>query len=47
MSGAWRPSTSVKSNEQTQALFANSTIGMLLGGDWQIPFLQKNMSKYK
>jgi len=40
------PSTSVKSSEQTQALFANGTIGMLLGGDWQIPFLQKNMTKY-
>jgi multiple sugar transport system substrate-binding protein len=41
------PSTSVKSSEQTQVLFANGTIGMLLGGDWQIPFLQKNMTKYK
>jgi multiple sugar transport system substrate-binding protein len=40
------PSTSVKSSEQTQALFANGTIAMLLGGDWQIPFLQKNMTKY-
>ena len=37
----------MKSSEQTQALFANGTIGMLLGGDWQIPFLQKNMTKYK
>ena len=41
------PSTSVKSSEQTQNLFANGTIGMLLGGDWQIPFLQQNMTKYK
>jgi ABC-type glycerol-3-phosphate transport system substrate-binding protein len=41
------PSTSVKSSEQTQALFANGTIGMLLGGDWQIPFLQQNMTKYR
>lgn len=41
------PSTSVKSGEQTQNLFANGTIGMLLGGDWQIPFLQQNMTKYK
>jgi len=40
------PSTSVKSSEQTQALFANGTIGMLLGGDWQIPFLQQSMTKY-
>ena len=37
----------MKSSEQTQALFANGTIAMLLGGDWQIPFLQKNMTKYK
>jgi len=41
------PSTSVKSSEQTQVLFANGTIGMLLGGDWQIPFLQQNMTKFK
>jgi multiple sugar transport system substrate-binding protein len=41
------PSTSVKSGEQTQNLFANGTIAMLLGGDWQIPFLQQNMTKYK
>ena len=32
------PSTYVKSTEQTQNLFANGTIGLLLGGDWQIPF---------
>ena len=37
------PSTSVKSGEQPQNLFANGTIGMYLGGDWQIPFLTKNM----
>ena len=41
------PSTSVKSSEQTQNLFANGTIAMLLGGDWQIPFLQENMTKYQ
>jgi multiple sugar transport system substrate-binding protein len=41
------PSTSVKSGEQTQNLFANGTIAMLLGGDWQIPFLQQNMTRYK
>jgi multiple sugar transport system substrate-binding protein len=41
------PSTSVKSSEQTQNLFANGTIAMLLGGDWQIPFLQQNMTKYQ
>ena len=36
------PSTSIKSNEQPQNLFANGTVGMLLGGDWQIPFLAKS-----
>ena len=41
------PSTSVKSTEQTQNLFANGTIGMLLDGDWQIPFLQQNMTRFK
>ncbi len=38
------PSTSIKSNEQSQNLFANGTVGMLMGGDWQIPFLDKNMT---
>ena len=38
------PSTSIKSSEQAQNLFANGTIGMLMGGDWQIPFLDKNMA---
>jgi multiple sugar transport system substrate-binding protein len=41
------PSTYIKSTEQTQNLFANGTIGLLIGGDWQIPFLEKNMTKYK
>jgi ABC-type sugar transport system permease subunit len=40
------PSASVKSSEQTQALLANGTISILLGGDRQIPFLQKNMTKH-
>ena len=44
--GLVRPSASVKSSKQTQALFANGTIGILLGGDRQIPFLQKNMTKH-
>ncbi len=39
------PTTSVKSNEQTQNLFANGTIGMLVHGDWQIPFLQETMTR--
>lgn len=38
------PSTGIKSNERTQNLFANGTVGMLMGGDWQIPFLDKNMT---
>lgn len=37
------PSTSIKSGEHPQNLFANGTIGLYLGGDWQIPFLAKNM----
>ena len=40
------PSTSIKSAEQPQNLFANGTIGMMLNGDWQIPFLMKNMTKW-
>ena len=36
------PSTSIKSSEQPQNLFANGTVGMLVGGDWQIPFLSKS-----
>jgi len=38
------PSTSIKSSEQAQNLFANGTVGMLMGGNWQIPFLGKNMA---
>jgi multiple sugar transport system substrate-binding protein len=41
------PSTYIKSSEQTQNLFANGTIGLLLNGDWQIPFLAKNMTKWE
>ncbi len=37
------PSTSIKSAEQPQNLFANGTIGMLMGGNWQIPFLSRTM----
>ncbi len=36
------PSTSIKSGEQPQNLFANGTVGLLMAGDWQIPFLSKN-----
>ena len=34
--------TSVKSQERPQALFANGTLGMYIGGDWQMPFLAQN-----
>ena len=37
------PNTAIKSTEPTQNLFANGTIGLLLGGNWQIPFLSKTM----
>ena len=37
------PSTAIKSGEQPQNLFANGTVGLLMAGDWQIPFLNKNM----
>jgi len=35
------PSTYIKSTEQTQNLFANGTTGLMLNGDWQIPFVDK------
>ncbi len=37
-------STSIKSNEQPQNLFANGTLGMYLGGDWHMSFLRDNMT---
>lgn len=40
------PSTSLKSSEQTQNLFANGTVGMLLNGNWQIPYLNGQISKF-
>ena len=40
------PSTSIKSTEQPQNLFANGTIGLVIAGDWQIPFISKNMTKF-
>jgi ABC-type glycerol-3-phosphate transport system substrate-binding protein len=39
------PTTSIKSSEQTQNLFANGTIGMLVHGDWQVSFLQETMTR--
>ena len=37
------PSTSVKSAEKVQNLFANGTIAMMLNGNWQIPFVEQQM----
>ena len=39
------PTTSIKSNEQTQNLLANGTIGMLVHGDWQVSFLNDTMTR--
>ncbi len=41
------PNTSLKSTEPIQNLFANGTIGMMLNGDWQIPFLQQQMTRHQ
>lgn len=41
------PSTSLKSGEKTQNLFANGTIAMMMNGNWQIPFLDKQATKFK
>jgi multiple sugar transport system substrate-binding protein len=40
------PNTSLKSSEPTQNLFATGKIGMLLHGDWQIPFIHEQ-AKFK
>jgi multiple sugar transport system substrate-binding protein len=39
--------TSIKGTEQTQNLFANGTISMLLNGNWQIPFLNEQMTRFR
>jgi multiple sugar transport system substrate-binding protein len=39
------PTTSIKSSEQTQNLFANGTVGMLVHGDWQVSFLHETMNR--
>jgi multiple sugar transport system substrate-binding protein len=41
------PSTSVKSAESVQNLFANGTIAMMLNGNWQIPFVNQQMTKFR
>jgi multiple sugar transport system substrate-binding protein len=38
------PSTSIKSSEQIEALFANVTTAMMLNGNWLMPFLETGMS---
>jgi multiple sugar transport system substrate-binding protein len=37
------PSTSIKSSELIESLFANETIAMMLQGDWLIPYLVDSM----
>jgi multiple sugar transport system substrate-binding protein len=37
------PSTSIKSEELIESLFANETIAMMLQGDWLIPYLVDSM----
>jgi len=41
------PNTSLKSSEPTQNLFANGTVGMLLHGNWQIPFINQQMTRFE
>lgn len=41
------PSTSLKSSERIQNLFVNGTIPMMLNGNWQIPFVQAQASRFK
>jgi len=41
------PSTSLKSSERIQNLFVNGTIPMMLNGNWQIPFVQQQASRFK
>lgn len=39
------PSTSIKSGELIESLFANGTIAMMLQGDWLIPYLEDSMKE--
>jgi len=39
-------SSSMKSQEQIQNLFANGTIGMLIHGNYMMPFFDENMANY-
>ncbi|MGH3090265.1 MAG: ABC transporter substrate-binding protein [Rubrobacteraceae bacterium] len=38
------PSTSIKSTQLVETLFANGNIAMMLNGNWMIPFLEDSMS---
>jgi multiple sugar transport system substrate-binding protein len=38
------PSTSIKSSQQIETLFANGNTAMMLNGNWMIPFLEESMS---
>lgn len=38
------PSTSIKSTQQIETLFANGNTAMMLNGNWMIPFLDESMS---
>lgn len=38
------PSTSIKSSQLIETLFANGNIAMMLNGNWMIPFLEDSMS---
>ncbi|MBI1257026.1 MAG: extracellular solute-binding protein [Chloroflexi bacterium] len=40
-------STSLKPSEQATDLFLNGTVGMLISGSWQMPYLKDNMVDYK
>jgi multiple sugar transport system substrate-binding protein len=41
------PNTSVKNTEPVQNLFANGTIPLMLNGNWQIPFVNQQMTKFR
>ncbi|MBZ4673029.1 MAG: transporter substrate-binding protein [Deferribacteraceae bacterium] len=41
------PGTSVKGTENVNNLFATGVIGMLVTGNWMIPYYEKNMTNYE
>lgn len=41
------PSTSLKSGERIQNLFVNGITPMMLNGNWQIPFVQEQMTRFR